>query len=167
VTNLCGEPFDILWGLHPAWSVTAGCRIDLPACQVEVRDSSPGNRLGEPGTIFGWPYATDRASGRRVDMREVGDRSPNRRFPFASDIPKMDPSPIHVGVGQDDFRPNFDPSGSTSSRRLARIPCGGGRGVDRTSGDPNRCHRPWQAANHPAWRAARGRNISRCAWRMT
>ena len=71
VTNLDGGPFEIQWGLHPAWSIKPGYRIDLPDCHVEVRDSSPGNRLGDPGAVFTWPYATERATGGRVDMRVV------------------------------------------------------------------------------------------------
>ncbi len=69
ITNLSGLPFDFLWGLHPCWDVNPGTRFDLPAGEMLIEESSPDERLGQKGTRYTWPFATESATGRQVDMR--------------------------------------------------------------------------------------------------
>ena len=44
-------------------------RFDLPAGEMLIEESSPGNRLGEKGTRYTWPHAIEVATGRQIDMR--------------------------------------------------------------------------------------------------
>jgi hypothetical protein len=87
ITNLGGAPFDFMWGLHPAWAVTARHRIDLPDCQVRIEESLPNAHLGERGVVYRWPWATERLTGRPVDMRQVlGAEARTSEFQFAHPI---------------------------------------------------------------------------------
>jgi galactose mutarotase-like enzyme len=70
ITNSGYQPFEFLWGLHPGFAVTPDCRIDLPAMEVQIEESSPDNRLGEQGTNYIWPYASDK-NGNQIDMSLV------------------------------------------------------------------------------------------------
>jgi len=69
ITNLSGLPFDFLWGLHPCWDVSPHTRFDLPAAEMLIEESAPNERLGIKGTRYNWPYATEAATARQVDMR--------------------------------------------------------------------------------------------------
>lgn len=71
VTNLSAAPFDFLWGLHPCWDVSPATRFDLPAGEMLIEDSAPGNRLGPKGTRYMWPYAKEAGIGEPVDMRQI------------------------------------------------------------------------------------------------
>ncbi len=71
LTNLSSTPFDFLWGLHPCWDVSPAARFDLPAGEMLIEDSAPNERLGPKGTRYRWPYATEAATGRQVDMRQM------------------------------------------------------------------------------------------------
>jgi hypothetical protein len=71
ITNLSHLPFDFLWGIHPCWDVNPGTRFDLPAGEMLVDESVPGDRLGGRSTRYHWPYATETRTGRQVDMRRM------------------------------------------------------------------------------------------------
>lgn len=69
LSNLADEPFDVMWGHHPAFGppfVDDSCRIDLPACRgtTERSDPWPGSEL-EFAVPFDWPMAPRRDGGRR------------------------------------------------------------------------------------------------------
>lgn len=72
--NLADEPFEVMWGHHPAFGppfVDDSCRIDLPPCRgtTERSDPWPGSEL-EFGVPFDWPMAP-RRDGSRRDLRLV------------------------------------------------------------------------------------------------
>lgn len=69
ITNIGYEPFDFMWGIHPALDVAPGCRIDIPASKVTVEDSRH-SRLGVPGETYDWPNVLD-GEGRSVDLSVV------------------------------------------------------------------------------------------------
>lgn len=69
IQNIGTEPFDFMFGVHPALSVSPRHRIDIPARWVEVAESRDG-KLGEPGSTHEWPYVTA-SDGTRVDLRSV------------------------------------------------------------------------------------------------
>jgi hypothetical protein len=104
VTNLGGSPFDFMWGLHPAWAVSAHHRIDLPAAEVIIEESLPDAHLGARGTRYTWPYAADRLTGRPADMRTVlGPEAHTSEFQFAHPIADgwfaITDTQAQVGVG--------------------------------------------------------------------
>ena len=104
VTNLGDSPFQFMWGLHPAWAVTPNHRIDLPPAEVFIEESLPGARLGERGTRYAWPYASDRHTGAAVDMRKVlGPEARTSEFHFAQPIDggwfAITDTEARVGVG--------------------------------------------------------------------
>jgi hypothetical protein len=70
ITNTGNAAFEFLWGLHPGFAITPDYRIDLPAQEIIVQESTPDARLGEPGTRYIWPYASD-STGRQIDMRMI------------------------------------------------------------------------------------------------
>jgi galactose mutarotase-like enzyme len=70
VTNVGYQPTDYLWGVHPAFAVQPGYRIDIPAGAVWVAESNPDFHLGERGTVYQWPFAHAK-DGTTVDMRQV------------------------------------------------------------------------------------------------
>jgi hypothetical protein len=70
ITNLGHRRFNFLWGIHPGFSVNPKYRIDIPAEDVFIEESLPNDHLGKRGTIYKWPYATDK-NGHKVDMRKV------------------------------------------------------------------------------------------------
>lgn len=70
VTNTGYGSTDFLWGIHPAFAIQPGFRIDLPARTVWVAESSPANHLGERGSTYQWPYVTA-ADGSILDMRVI------------------------------------------------------------------------------------------------
>ncbi|MHB0875789.1 MAG: aldose epimerase family protein [Anaerolineae bacterium] len=87
VTNVGRNDFPFMWGLHPAWAVSDRHRIDLPSCEVLIEESVPGDRLGERGTRYTWPWAQDRGTGQPVDMRRVlGPDAGTSDFQFAHPI---------------------------------------------------------------------------------
>ena len=72
--NLAEEPFEVMWGHHPAFGtpfVDDSCRIDLPACKGTTARSEPwpGTEL-EYATVFDWPLAP-RRDGTRRDLSVV------------------------------------------------------------------------------------------------
>lgn len=70
ITNVGNTRFEFLWGLHPGFAITPDCRIDLPAGEMLVQESTPDNRLGIAGTRYQWPFAHDLAC-REIDMRQI------------------------------------------------------------------------------------------------
>lgn len=70
VRNVGKMQTEFLWGLHPGFSINSDCRIDLPAGEMFVDESTPANRLGSNGTKYQWPFAIDQ-NGNQVDMRYV------------------------------------------------------------------------------------------------
>jgi len=86
VTNVGNTSFDFLWGLHPGFAINSDCRIDLPAGEMFVQESTPDNRLGEPGARYQWPFATDK-TGKRTDMRKIAaSDSRTMDFHYATDL---------------------------------------------------------------------------------
>lgn len=71
ISNLSETPFDFLWGLHPCWDVNPASRFDLPVGQMLIEESTPADRLGGKGTCYMWPFATELATGKKVDMRSM------------------------------------------------------------------------------------------------
>lgn len=74
VHNLGREPFDLMWGHHPAFGapfVDGSCVIDLPECQGWVHPAQryPTQRL-VPDARFAWPMAPGR-DGSTIDMSRV------------------------------------------------------------------------------------------------
>ena len=72
VTNTEFKPVDFLWGIHPAFAIPPGWRIELPAKTVWVAESSPDNHLGDRGSIYQWPFASQ-TDGSTVGMRLIPD----------------------------------------------------------------------------------------------
>jgi len=70
ITNLGYSPFDFIWGIHPGLAINPATRIDIPRSKVLIDESSPGNRLGTPGSYYTWPNAKTQ-NGQDVDMRLV------------------------------------------------------------------------------------------------
>ena len=70
VTNVSAsaEPFEFLWGLHPGLALNPNMRIDLPAGQMAVDETSPDYSPERPS--YEWPEFTD-PDGHTVDMRVV------------------------------------------------------------------------------------------------
>ena len=75
IQNLDVRPLPFLWGIHPAFSVGPGHRIDHPASNMLVGVSSDPS-MGEVGESYVWPGRPDPSmpDGRR-DMRIVRPRS--------------------------------------------------------------------------------------------
>lgn len=75
ITNVGTERVDFLWGIHPGISVSHTSRIDIPESEVLIGESSPDSRLGERGTVYGWPYEVSRrTAGRDEDCRDRAKR---------------------------------------------------------------------------------------------
>jgi hypothetical protein len=70
IENLDVRPLPFTWGVHPAFAVGPGHRIDLPANGGMVVGVSSDPLLGEPGLAYGWPDLP-RADGGVHDMAEV------------------------------------------------------------------------------------------------
>lgn len=75
VTNEGGQPVEVMWGQHPAFSAALlGPRAELSTSATRVvvdpdRDT-PTTDL-QPGAVSVWPYATGRGGGAPVDLRPV------------------------------------------------------------------------------------------------
>ncbi len=78
LTNLAPEPFDLMWGHHPAigepW-LDESCLVDVPAGRVLVHPEpyAPTQRLKE-GAEGKWPFAPLQAGGE-ADLSKVLPRS--------------------------------------------------------------------------------------------
>jgi hypothetical protein len=70
ITNEGKNEIEFLWGLHPGFAINPNCRIDIPAGEMFVDESTPANRLGIHGTKYQWPNAIDQ-KGKQIDMRKV------------------------------------------------------------------------------------------------
>jgi len=70
ITNVSLSNFEFLWGIHPGFTINPNFRIDIPAEDIFIEESLPEDRLGKRGTIYKWPFATDKY-GNEVDMRKV------------------------------------------------------------------------------------------------
>lgn len=81
ITNTGVLPFDFNWGIHPAFSVTQECRIDLPGCRGVVAEAA-GGKLGDIETTFTWPKLSDR-NGEVSDLRfPLSRESANMSFSY-------------------------------------------------------------------------------------
>lgn len=86
ITNVGNAAFEFLWGLHPGFAIHSDCRIDLPAGEMLVQESSPDNRLGQAGTHYDWPFANDRW-GEPIDMRTIPSAKVGTMdFHYATDL---------------------------------------------------------------------------------
>ena len=71
LTNLDRRPLPFVWGIHPAFAVSATHRIDLPATQMLVGAASDRS-LGSVGQTYTWPYLpVPDAPGDGLDVRQV------------------------------------------------------------------------------------------------
>ena len=66
------QPLDYLWKLHPALTINARSRIDIPATACLIDEGFRG-RLGAEVTSFTWPHA--QTGTGPVDMRVVPPQS--------------------------------------------------------------------------------------------
>ncbi len=73
LTNLGGRPLSYLWGIHPAFAVSAAHRLHVPVSTMLVGVSS-GPSMGAPGTTYSWPRQPDpeAADGYRDVRRALG-----------------------------------------------------------------------------------------------
>lgn len=72
VTNLGGDPIEVMWGHHPTFGapfLEPGCRIETSARTFTADDRAPGAGL-EPGARSSWPLAATSAGGH-VDLSVV------------------------------------------------------------------------------------------------
>jgi hypothetical protein len=63
------QPFDFMWGIHPALSISPAHRFDVPATHAEV-DEWAGGGLGRAGDSYEWPNLP-RADGSTLDVRRA------------------------------------------------------------------------------------------------
>jgi hypothetical protein len=75
LTNRGLDEFPFLWKMHPAFRVSADCRIDFPPMMVELEPAFTASLTGAPER-FPWPYA-DTPDGR-TDLRIVPPESSRR-----------------------------------------------------------------------------------------
>lgn len=54
VTNLGFEPQDFMWGIHPAFAIRPGARIQAPATEAVFWEGHPSLGVGQ-GTTYPWP----------------------------------------------------------------------------------------------------------------
>ena len=74
IENLDVRPLPFAWGIHPAFAVGPGHRIDLPARAMVVGVSS-SPELGAPGEAYSWPALPDpSAHGGVRDVSAVRGR---------------------------------------------------------------------------------------------
>jgi hypothetical protein len=72
VTNLGGDPIEVMWGHHPAFGapfIEAGCRIETDARTFTADDRAPGAGL-QPGLSSAWPHAA-LAGGGHIDLSVI------------------------------------------------------------------------------------------------
>ena len=69
IENLDVRPLPFTWGIHPAFALTPGHRIDLPAGEMLVGVASDAT-MGTPGQAYRWPNLPD-AGGRRRAARHA------------------------------------------------------------------------------------------------
>jgi hypothetical protein len=55
LTNLGLDRLDLIWGIHPLFTISPNHRISLPPCKGLVAQSS-GATLGEVGQTYDWPH---------------------------------------------------------------------------------------------------------------
>ncbi len=65
ITNLDVRPLPFTWGIHPAFAIDDGMRIDIPATEMLVGVSS-GPSLGSPGDRYQWPELPDLTASSAV-----------------------------------------------------------------------------------------------------
>jgi hypothetical protein len=63
------QPFDFMWGLHPALAISPHHRFDVPATRGQV-DEWAGGGLGRQGDEYEWPNLP-LPDGTTLDVREV------------------------------------------------------------------------------------------------
>jgi hypothetical protein len=74
IENLDVRPFPFTWGIHPAFAVGPGHRIDHPASAMLVGVSS-SPELGSAGQTYAWPSMPEAsAPGGQRDIAEVRSR---------------------------------------------------------------------------------------------
>ncbi|MDA8205641.1 MAG: hypothetical protein M0Z36_06200 [Thermaerobacter sp.] len=101
VTNLQGAPIEFMLGIHPALTIDAGYRIDVPAKTVQVEESR-GGALGKPGKTYTWPMVAD-SQGNPVDLRKVpGAHAQCYGFAYATAL-----SAGWLALSAPDDRPGF------------------------------------------------------------
>lgn len=74
ITGLDVRPLRFTWGIHPAFAVSPGYRIDVPASSMVVGVSSSPS-MGVEGSSYAWPSFPDpTAPGGMRDVRQVRPR---------------------------------------------------------------------------------------------
>lgn len=72
VTNVGGDPIEVMWGHHPAFGapfLEPGCRIETSARKYTADDRAPGSGLA-PGADGPWPHAA-LAAGGHLDLSVI------------------------------------------------------------------------------------------------
>lgn len=84
IQNLGNNPIDFLWKLHPALSISANHRIDLPPCKILRVNEGWSDLIGEEQ--FSWPFCKGK-SGGTVDLRKVlGQEHHCKEFVYGIDL---------------------------------------------------------------------------------
>lgn len=162
IENVGHRPFSFSWGSHPALSVHAGMRIDVPAAEGEVTDAG-GGALGTLGERYAYPTLRAGTDGaldvRTVPSPALADHALHaltglRAGWFAATDPDLRRG---FGVAFDarlaSLRVAVD-----GLRRLPRLVSRDRRAVDRAAAGPRRCYGGRTGVARRAWRGARERD---------
>jgi hypothetical protein len=81
ITHTGVLPFDFNWGVHPAFAVTQGSRIDLPECRGVVAEAV-GGTVGNVETRFTWPSVPIRQGEMRDQHFPLSRESASMSFSY-------------------------------------------------------------------------------------
>lgn len=74
ITNLGLEPQDFMWGIHPAFAIRPGTRIQAPASEAVFWEGHPSLQV-EQGTTYAWPHFRT-GSGTVIDNSTAREPDP-------------------------------------------------------------------------------------------
>jgi hypothetical protein len=72
LTNLSSNPLDLIWGIHPLFSITENHRLELPGGKMNV-DLSSGENFGAHGQVYDWPYLPTPKGNRDMRIMPAAD----------------------------------------------------------------------------------------------
>ncbi len=98
LTNLGLTALDLIWGIHPVFTVTPNHRIDLPPHQMLVGQSS-GAGLGAVDQAYTWPHLPGTGDMRRVQPFEAGVFGGHYATELAGNWYALTDTVKRVGVG--------------------------------------------------------------------
>jgi hypothetical protein len=73
LVNEGAEPFDVVWGQHPAFGapfLDPSCVVDVPPCEVRTLELEESSRC-RAGHSFAWPRVPSRRGGEIVDLSRI------------------------------------------------------------------------------------------------